>query len=265
MEKQYSLNECLKGYYEMFRKMTIKVKLIIFTILALIGIFIIVRTAIDNNKQQKQLKAQFENEIATVEKNNEQLKKINEKKEEEKIKLQEQKSIQDAREEKYNRAFLLYSKEERYTEAIKLMDEIIVEDEAFYKAYNLKGIALCYLGAARGDGGKFEEGIGNINKALQIKPDYGYAAFSLAEAYDLYAHYDKAIEWYNKAITMEPGYAWSYYGLAKTYSRVNDSINAYNNLNKAVEIDNSIKSIAATDGVFSSIKNSENFKKLIGN
>lgn len=249
----------------MFRKMTIKAKIIIFTILALIGVFIIVQTAIDNNQRQKQLKAQFENEIAIAEKNKEQLEIINEKKEEEKIKLEEQKNINEAREEKYNRAFQLYSKEERYTEAIRLMDELITEDETFYKAYNLKGIALCYLGAAKGDGGNFEDGIASINKALQIKPDYGYAAFSLAEAYGLYAHYDKAIEWYNKAVTIEPGYAWSYYGLAKIYSRKNDIINALNYLNKAIELDNSIKSNSATESAFNSIKNSDRFKSLIGN
>jgi tetratricopeptide (TPR) repeat protein len=265
MEKRYSLSECLKGYYKMFRKMTLKVKIIIFTILAVIGLFIIVQTAIDNNEQQKQLKEQFENKIVIAEKNNQQLKLINEKKEEEKIIIEEQKNIQDAREEKYNRAFQLYSKEEKYTEAIRLMDEIITEDETFYKAYNLKGIALCYLGAARGDGGRFEDGIASINKALEIKPDYGYAAFTLAEAYDLYAHYDNAIEWYNKAISIEPAYAWSYYGLAKTYSRTNDSINALSNLSKAIELDNSIKSCASTDGVFSNIKNSEKFKTLVGN
>jgi tetratricopeptide (TPR) repeat protein len=248
----------------MFKNLSIKLKIIIFILLSLIGLFIIVETAVENNEKQKLLKTQFDSQISVAEKNKEKQEEEKRRQEEEKIKLEEQNKLKAAREEKYNKAFELYSKENKYTEAIKLSDEIIVEDEAFYKAYCLKGIALCYLGAARGDGGRYEEGIAHINKSLEIKPDYGYAVFNLAEAYGLYGHYDKAIEAYNRAISIEPKYVWNYYGLSRIYSRKKDAANSLKYLKQAMEIDASVKNSIAADIDFNNMKNNQEFNKLIG-
>jgi tetratricopeptide (TPR) repeat protein len=249
----------------MFKNISLKVKIIIFAVLCAVGISIIVKTAMENNKQQNQLKAQLESEVLVAQKNKEIKEEENIKIEAEKLEIQEKNKIKEINEEKYNKGFQLYSIDGKYTETIKLMEEIIAQDESFYKAYNLKGIALCYLGATRGDGGKFEDGIASINKALQIKSDYGYAAFSMAEAYALYAHYDKAIEWYNKAIEIEPEYSWSYYGLAKTYVRKNDNANALKYLKQAIDRNPLVKNNVVSDNDFNNIKNSGEYKSMVGN
>ncbi len=43
----------------------------------------------------------------------------------------------------------------------------------------------------------------NIDKSLDIKPDYGYARFNKALAYELYERFDEALKWYDKALDIE--------------------------------------------------------------
>ncbi len=123
--------------------------------------------------------------------------------------------------------------------------------------YNIRGIAKSY-------NGDFNSGIDDIDKALSIDNNYGYARFNKALTYELYGKMDDALEWYNKALDVED-YEWSYYGIASIYGRRGDIKNTMLYLNKSIQMDASIKEIAKEEHDFDPVKNSEEFKKAVYN
>ncbi|MFL0247566.1 tetratricopeptide repeat protein [Candidatus Clostridium stratigraminis] len=243
----------------MFRKLSMGRKIIIFAIAAAIGIGIIVYNAVSNWKIA-QLKIENNNAsgaIMAVSSSKEALdkeKQLSEeaakKKEEEAKKAELEKQL----EEKYQTAFTDFHSK-KYSTAIKLADEIINADNNFYKAYSIKGIALCYSN-------KYIEGMKNIDKALEIKSDYGYGLFNKALALELYAKYDDALVWYDKALSVE-SYIWSYYGKASIYGRKGDVPNTIKNLKTAIDIDSSVKELAKEEPDFNNVRNSQQFQQLL--
>ncbi|WP_409069038.1 tetratricopeptide repeat protein [Clostridium sp. FAM 1755] len=230
-------NKFRNGFWSKF---SVKTKLSIFIILVIVAVFSIYY---NNLKQAKNnsINKNTENNISTklenkAEKNNKDS-KIN-------------KELEDKC-EKGRKLFF----DKKYDESIKIEDEVIKEDSNFYKAYNIKGIALCY-------GGNFEEGMKNIDKSLDIKPDYGYARFNKALAYELYEKFDEALKWYDKALDIEK-YEWSYYGKASIYGRRGDVKNTVECLKKAIEISPGVKEEAKHEADFDPVKDSDEFKNLI--
>ncbi|MDS1003730.1 hypothetical protein P9J83_09510 [Clostridium sporogenes] len=230
-------NKLRNGFWSKF---SVKTKLSIFIILVIVAVFSIYY---NNLKQAKNnsINKNTENNISTklenkAEKNNKDS-KIN-------------KELEDKC-EKGKKLFF----DKKYDEAIKIEDEIIKEDSNFYKAYNIKGIALCY-------GENFKEGMKNIDKSLDIKPDYGYARFNKALAYELYEKFDEALKWYDKALDIEK-YEWSYYGKASIYGRRGDVKNTAECLKKAIEISPGVKEEAKHEADFDPVKDSDEFKNLI--
>lgn len=148
-----------------------------------------------------------------------------------------------------------------YASAISKADAIINEFSDSYKAYNIRGIAKAYNGS-------FDDGMADIDKALEIKPDYGYARFNKALNYELYGYYDDALNWYDKEIEVEE-YVWTYYGIASIYGRRGDVESTVSNLSKALEIadkenmKDSVKKEAQNEADFDNVKDSEEFKKLV--
>jgi len=244
----------------MFRKLTLKTKIIIFIITAAIGIGIIVNNGISNWKiaQLKISNSGSSNETINAANSNQETldkqKQISEeeakKKEEETKKVELQKQLED----KYQEAFTDFHNK-KYSTAINLANEIINSDNNFYKAYSIKGIALCYLN-------NYIEGMKNIDKALEIKSDYGYGLFNKALALELYAKYDDALVWYDKSLSVE-SYIWSYYGKASIYGRKGDVPNTINNLKTAIGMDSSVKELAKQEPDFNNVRNSEEFQQLL--
>lgn len=132
---------------------------------------------------------------------------------------------------------------------------MIQESPDFYKAYNLKGIALCYSG-------DFKNGMANIDKSLSMKPDFGYALFNKGLAYELYGYYDKALSWYNKDLQIE-NYVWTYYGISSIYGRRGDVSNTIKYLKIAISLNPGIKEMAKTEKDFNNVKKLEEFQSLI--
>jgi len=149
---------------------------------------------------------------------------------------------------------LFFAKE--YSEAIATEDSVIAEDPTFFKAYYIKGITQCYSG-------KYAEGSKNIDKALELSPDDYMARFNKALSLELYAHYDEALVWYQKSIDISKG-EWSYYGIASIYGRRGDVADTVEYLKLAIDIDPDIRNYAKTEKDFNNVKNSKEFKQLIG-
>ena len=145
--------------------------------------------------------------------------------------------------------------EKKYAKGIETEGQVLKDDSNFYKAYAVKGIALAY-------NGNFKEGMKQIDKALELKPNYGYAIFNKALANELYGYYDEAIKWYKKDLEVEKS-EWSYYGIASIYGRKGDINNTVKYLKLAIAINANIKSTARDEEDFNNVKGYKEFKLLI--
>ena len=162
--------------------------------------------------------------------------------------------IKKSLEEQYEKGHAVFMSG-KYQEAIDIENAIIEKDPTNYMAYNVKGIALCYAG-------NFKKGMANIDKALELKPDFGYARFNKALAYELYRYYDDAIKWYNKDLEIEE-YAWSYYGIASIYGRWGDVDNTVSYLKLAFALLPAAKEEAKTEKDFNPVRGKPAFEDLL--
>ncbi|MBC2579615.1 hypothetical protein HGI79_04710 [Clostridium sp. DJ247] len=178
-------------------------------------------------------------------------KEINIRKNEEQVIKEEKNKLL---ENKYEESYKAFS-DKKYEEAINIANKILEEDNSFYKAYNIRGIALCYSKS-------YEEGMKDIDKALEIRPDFGYARFNKALAYELHGDYDDALNWYDKDLEIE-NYIWSYYGKASIYGRRGDVENTVKYLKTAVDMSPDIKIIAEQEEDFNPVKDSQEFQNII--
>lgn len=240
------------------KSLSLRTKVIIMLVCTLIGVFIIVQNAIENRRKETELKTEMEQQLKQTQES--KLKKAEEQRitiEENNKKIEEQKQKEErqrALEDKNNNALSLFNSY-KYDNAISISEEVIKEDPQNYTAYNIKGISLCYKS-------KFEEGMKNIDKALELKGDYSLAIFNKALAYELFAHYSEALEWYHKALQTDKN-VWSYYRMASIYSRQRDAANAIKNLKMAIDKSADIKEEAAKDADFNNIRESKEFQELI--
>lgn len=243
----------------MFKKLSLKTKIIIFSIAALIGIGIVVSVGIENRRVAKsfqiikneEVKNEQKKEARKAEEEALKKKQEEEQKAKEEVKKQE---LQKNLEEKYEKSYSAFFSKE-YNEAIKLADEVIKEDDKFYRAYNIKGIAQCYSG-------KYIDGMNNIDKALELKHDYGYARFNKALALELFGKYDESLLWYDKALEVE-NYVWSHYGKASIYGRKVDVANTVKNLKIAIDMNAGVKEEAKKEKDFDKVRSSKEFQELV--
>ena len=142
---------------------------------------------------------------------------------------------------------------------------MIREDPTYYPAYTIRGIALCYYGYFDGGGMKnqdFDEGMGDIDSALALKPNYSLALFNKALAYELYGQYDTALYWYDRTIAIEPNSVWSYYGKAAIYGRRGDVADTVKYLQQAIALNPAVKKDARGEQDFDNVRNSPEFQSL---
>lgn len=236
----------------LFGRFSIKTKIIIFCILVLIGGGIVVKEALNNNNNKSIIEKQNNKTDTTPSRTTIQGSNNSSNTKNEAQKAQEEKNKR--LEEKYDQSSKAFS-EKKYTDSINIANDIIKEDVNFYKAYNIKGIALCYSG-------NYEEGMKNIDKSLELKPDFGYARFNKALAYELNGNYDDSLIWYDKNLEIE-NYIWSYYGKASIYGRKGDVANTVKYLKTAIDMSPEIKKFASEEEDFNPVRESKEFQDLI--
>lgn len=232
----------------LLKRFSYKSKIIIFCILSVIVFAIAYKEAVNNRANSKSKIEKINNtntNSQTVIKADEQ-----EKSKEERLRKDQDKKLED----KYQESVKAFG-DKKYEDTINTANSIINENPSFYKAYNIKGIALCYSN-------NYDEGMKNIDKALELKPDFGYARFNKALAYELHGSYDESLQWYDKALEVE-NYVWSYYGKASIYGRRGDVENTIKYLKTAVDMSPDIKGIAREEEDFNPVKDSKEFQDLI--
>ena len=240
----------------MYSRISMKTKIIIFIIAAIVGIASIAynnrwnfKSRISSNSPKEVVVDNSALVSNTKEKQitDDKVKELEEKQAAEKEK-------QKALDAEWQTGYDAYNQRKSNLECIKIMNDIIDKDEKYYKAYTLKGIAQCYNSSV-----DYEEGMKNLDKALQLKPDYGYGRFNKALALELYAKYPESIEAYKSALEVE-SYIWSYYGIASIYGRYGDSTNCVYYLNFAIKQDPQlIKSLVKEEHDFDNVRKSKEF------
>lgn len=142
-----------------------------------------------------------------------------------------------------------------YEKCINIENEVIEQNQNYYKAYTIKGIAQCFSK-------NYNEGIVNLNKSLEINSDYGYGHYAKALALELYGYFDEAIDEYNRALCIEK-YVWSYYGIASIYGRRGDIDNVVKYLQMAINMDKAAKECAKKEEDFNNVRKYKQFQNLI--
>lgn len=218
----------------------LRMKIIIFTLLSFVGIFIIAYTKYEEKNKLKEIdeKQQF----------------ILKEKKEENAKITASNERNEELDSKNQEALTKFY-DGKYTEAIEKCDEVIDLDENNYKAYNIKGIAIGYKG-------DFEKGLECIDKSLDINPDFGYSKFNKALIYELFGKYEESLKLYDDALKVEE-YVWSYYGKASIYGRYGDLENTLKFMKKAIEIDPKVKEAAKEEIDFNNVRKYKEFNDLI--
>lgn len=238
----------------MYKKIKFKTKVVILGLFCIIGIGILAYTA-ELNLENYKSNSYTENKANSVQTNI--TTKISEEKSSDKDKEktaeeEKKKQLDDLCEQGYNDFGA-----KKYSDAIDKENQVLAEDANNYRAHAVKGIALCYQGS-----GTYDDGIKEIDKSLEIKPDYGYGTFNKALALELYGHYDEALTWYDKDLQLE-NRVWSYYGKASIYGRRGDVANTVKNLKIAIDMQSNVKDVARTEEDFANVRNSQQFQELI--
>ncbi|MDP4089262.1 MAG: tetratricopeptide repeat protein [Bacillota bacterium] len=222
-----------------------KVILFLGIIICAVGIYFAVSTSNKYKEEQKSLSQKYDQQLKDAEEAK--------KKEEDaaKEKQEEQKQIEDkkrALDDKCTEGEKQFASGD-YKAAIATADEVLKEDTQNIKALTIKGISLCYT--------RKLSGLDEIQKALDIKPDYGYALYNKALSYDKFWRYDEALAYYEKALQSDGGTevkALSDYGIAVISARKEDMANAEKYLKEAVQLDRELAQRAAKEPLLSKIK-----------
>lgn len=220
----------------------LKTKKVILAVLVLVSIVVIVQFAVSNKKSNVKENIVGEEDV--------------EKEDNTEIHAQPNSEEENLYKEAYDIFF-----QGNYQGAVDKADIIISKYPESYKAYNIRGIAKSFAG-------NFDDGMNDIDKALEINPDYGYGRYNKALSYELYGYYNEALIWYDKALEIED-YMWSYYGIASIYGRRGDVSNTVKYLNEAVkaegakEGESAIKKEAKTEADFDPVRSNMEFQNFI--
>ncbi|MDP4177649.1 MAG: hypothetical protein Q8900_04830 [Bacillota bacterium] len=260
-------------------KLSIKTKIVIVIVLVIISIGVIIKDSIDskdynNNKNinikntsisSKSNSAKVNDDSKNITKNTSLVSSDGQNKQVTDSQNENEKEL----EQKYNVALNeYYGSEDKKSDVIKLTSEIINQDDKFYKAYSLRGIATCFIKISDEN---YKKGLADIDKSLQIKPNFGYGLFCRALALELYGHYDDAMSGYDKALTALKSEnnteftAWSYFGQSSIYGRRGDVQNCTRLLKISIDLYPNAKNVAIDEenSDFKNVKDSQEFQKLI--
>lgn len=231
-----------------FKRLSLKQKYIIMGILMICGISLLIYVSNDNKRKNEEIKASYEKIINSKKEDNAKQAQVLLNKEEEK-KREEEKVNQI-----YNTALLDYSNK-NYNKSIKGCDEILVLDENNYKALSLKGINLCFTQ-------NYNKGIVLIDKAIQIKGDFGFGIFNKALSLDIVGKYEEAKKYYLKALEVEK-YPFTYYNLSIIFEREGNTSESLKYLKDSINLKISLKNNAKEEIVFSKLKDNKEFKEIV--
>jgi len=221
---------------------------ILFIAIAAVGIYYSYRSHKKNKINEERIRVEYEQKLKEAE----EIKKQKEAElEQQKQEIKEAEEKVKALDEKCNQAQELFNNRS-YKEAVQLAEEVLAEDNKNYRAYAIKGIALCY--------DKKSNGFDEIERALEINPSYAYAMYNMALAYEISFDYDNALQWYEKVLSSckeDKLKALSNYGIAVIQARKGERDKATEYLKAAVALDKALVERAKQDENLSGLEINE--------
>jgi len=158
----------------------------------------------------------------------------------------------------YNNRGNAYIDQGKYSEAITDYNQALKLKPDYAVAYNNRGNA--YINQ-----GKYSEAITDYNQALKLKPDFAVAYNNRGDAYIDQGKYSEAIADYNQALKLKPDdFAKAYYNKACVHSLKREVKEAIENLQRAIDLDSTLRDFAKTDSDFDNIRQDQQFRALMG-
>jgi tetratricopeptide (TPR) repeat protein len=138
-----------------------------------------------------------------------------------------------ANESQFNKA-LSVIKDEKYDEALALLDKLLTVDQKDF-------IAWTELGTIKFKQGRFSEAEKPYQQALEINPSYIVALMNLGKLRMAEKRYDDAITMFNRAVAAHPGSADANHFLGEAYLQIKKGSKAVGYLIEALRLDPSGK------------------------
>jgi Flp pilus assembly protein TadD len=120
-----------------------------------------------------------------------------------------------------------------WSDSVALFEHTLRVTRHNYVAHINLGSAMA--GDGRGDG-RYEDAIGHISKALQIKPDYADGHYNMGVVLAYQGKYSQAVRHFLKAIEIKPRFADAHVNLGVTRCRQGDFVGAIGDYTKALQI-----------------------------
>ncbi|MCX6570612.1 MAG: sulfatase-like hydrolase/transferase [Candidatus Aminicenantes bacterium] len=117
-----------------------------------------------------------------------------------------------------------------FGDALKLLDEVLVEDPGIMEARHVRATVYLQLDRA-------EEAVAECREALKVDEEYEAAIFTMARAYKSLKKYDEAIAGYGRIIQLNPRDPGPYVSLGDIYCDIKDFDKAIANLQTAISLD----------------------------
>jgi len=124
---------------------------------------------------------------------------------------------------------IIYLKEKKFEEAIKLINKSIYLNHENYSAFNNLGI--CYANLNNN-----EESLTNYNKAIKLKPNFAEAYQNKAIVLQKMHFFEESLKNYDEAIKLNPNYAEAYNNKGVVLKSLNRLEEAIENYNKAIKL-----------------------------
>ena len=157
----------------------------------------------------------------------------------------------------YNNRGFAHRSVKKYNEAIIDLNKAIELNPKYDSAYNGRAQALIFLG-------KINEAFVDFNKAIELNPKNQEARYFRGLINHAFGKYNEAIIDFNKTIELNPKDWNAYYSRAVSYSITGHPKESIQDLKKAIQLNPTCRNDAKTDEKFDNIRNTNEFKKLIG-
>jgi tetratricopeptide (TPR) repeat protein len=127
-------------------------------------------------------------------------------------------------------SFLTYERNKVWKDQLTLYSDIILKSPYKPRAYINRGIE--YMATQ-----KYNMAIDDLNKAIELNPQYANAYYNLGIISRNEGKFDRALEDYSKAIVLKPDYYNAYTNRGEVYILKGEYSDGIQDLNKAIELD----------------------------
>lgn len=166
------------------------------------------------------------------------------------------KAVLDALSEKRVQQAIRAMEQGNYEDALAEVNRVLAEHPHNAEALSLKGMNLALAG-------DWKKGLQSALAAHHIDPTNVKNFYDLAIIYKLGNQLDESKVWFEQVLDQDPKHLWSTYGIATIYADQGKDQEALQWLQKAIQLDESVKGIAKEQDHFERFRSMEVFQELV--